>query len=108
MGRIFGIAFLALLSGFLGCSDMGRPVDPSAGTGTDGVEYREVRSYRYTGEDTNGTVLVTGTLRLAFGASGAISGTWNLAAAPGIPPQGLGPQLGSGTSRGGSREMRSG
>lgn len=78
-----------------GCTDMGEPVGYTGIEG-DGVEVREVRPYVYTGYDSNGTVLVTGSLNLAFSDTPEITGTWDLAAAPGVPTQGLWPQVGKG------------
>ena len=79
-----------------GCSDLGEPVGETGLVGTDGVEYREVRPYTYTGYDSGGAVLITGRLNLVFSDTPEVSGTWDLAAAPGVPTQGLGPQVGKG------------
>jgi hypothetical protein len=82
------------------CTDMGDPPVGPQPTGSDDVEWRTVQIYSYLGYDADGTLVVWGTLRIAVDDSNIVSGTWDLSTAPGVPPNGLGPQVGKGNLAG--------
>src|SRR4030042_4139315 len=55
--------------------------------------------YNYTGYNEEGTIIVTGYIDINFQDSTSVTGTWELNAVGN--PQGIGPQVGTGTLEGG-------
>jgi hypothetical protein len=101
MGKNVKVLACLLLSLLLtGCSDMGDPPVSPELTGSDGVEWRSVQIFSYLGYDERGMLVILGTWRIAARDSNEVTGTWELSAAPGVPPDGLGPQVGKGNLAG--------
>ena len=74
------------------CKDIGDPV------ANDPLPSGSPRTYAYKGFNSNGVLVVTGTLRLTCGDDQTIEGGWSLGNL--LPDEQIGPQTGTGTLRG--------
>jgi hypothetical protein len=91
-----------------GCADMGEPPAGPDNGNRDGVEERLVQPFAYSGYDGGGRLAVQGVLRIVLDDSNDVTGTWELSTAVGVPPEGLGPQLGKGNLVGSMDGLRIG
>jgi hypothetical protein len=93
-----GMIVAALAAGSWHCGlDAAGVVGTATDAGKNGTSGRS--TYAYAGYDSSGREIVRGELVIIVDDSGAVTGSWDLAAV-GTPPPMIGPQVGTGTLEG--------